>query len=131
MSRVTHFLSPLLESPGRWELTIERTGDILVQRVELARDSLARKRGLLGRERLDEGDGLIIAPSQGVHTFGMRFPIDIVAVARDGRVVKVRSRVPARRLVMAWSAFAIIEMAEGTIERRALVAGDRVRLRPA
>ena len=92
----------------------------------MAGDSQSRRRGLLGRDRLEPGTALVIAPSQGVHTFGMRFDIDIVAVTRDGTVVKIRSRVPPRRIVVALKAFAIIEFAAGTVGDGPLMVGDRV-----
>jgi len=58
----------------------------------------------------------------------MRFPIDILFVARDGRVVKVRHAVPRRRLAAAWGAFAVVELAAGALEASATVAGDIVTL---
>jgi hypothetical protein len=93
-----HFLSSAKN--GWCSLAIERTGATFVSDVEIARDSASRRRGLLGRESMGPGQAFVIAPSQGVHTFGMRFAIDIIAVARDGRVIKVRSRVSPRRVVL-------------------------------
>jgi len=92
----------------------------------MAGDSTTRRKGLLGRDALDRDVGFVIAPTQGVHTFGMRFPIDIVGVARDGRVVKVRGEVPPRRLVFALRAFAILELAAGVARRAAIAVGDRL-----
>lgn len=112
--------------PAGYRLIIERTAHTLVDRLELADDSASRRKGLLGRDALDPALAFVIAPSQGVHTFGMRFPIDIVGVARDGRVVKIRSRVPPRRLVFAWTAFAILELAAGVAQNAGLQVGDRL-----
>ncbi len=126
MRRGTHFLAPFFEARKRCGLKVSRTGVWLADELEAALDSSSRKKGLLGRDALPPACGLVIAPSQGVHTFGMRFPIDIVAVGRDGRVVKWRSDVPARRIVMAWSAFAIVELAAGTVERVGLQRGDQL-----
>jgi uncharacterized protein len=120
----SHFLTDALKRSQPFGLRIERNQRWLVRSVETAANSATRKRGLLGRESLDEGTGLVIAPCQGVHTFGMRFPIDIVGVSRDGRVVKVRERVPARRLVFALKAFAILELAAGGVGRSELAEGD-------
>src|SRR5688500_2252688 len=122
-----HFLSAAIGNSERYALTIARTGAPLAERIEIARDSESRRRGLLGRDGLDRGSAFVIAPCQGVHTFGMRFPIDIVAVARDGKVVKIRRNVQPRRIVIAWSAFAIIELASGSVDRSQLVIGDRLR----
>jgi uncharacterized membrane protein (UPF0127 family) len=121
-----HFLGSVLDTPGPWGLRIERTGAWLVQTLELAADSETRRKGLLGRDQLAPGVGFVIAPSQGVHTFGMRFPIDIVGVTRDGRVVKVRSDVPRSRLVFALRAFAILELASGVAARAGLAVDDRL-----
>jgi uncharacterized membrane protein (UPF0127 family) len=51
-------------------------------------------------------------------------------VARDGRVVKIRPRVPPQRLVFAWRAFAILELAAGVVEKAGLVVGDRLIVTP-
>jgi uncharacterized membrane protein (UPF0127 family) len=122
-------MSPLMDvlgAAGGCGLQIERTGQWLVTNLELALDSSARTRGLLGRDGLPRGHGLVIAPSQGVHTFGMRFPIDIVFVRRDGRVVRCRPAVPPRRLALWLTAFAVIELAAGETARIGLQVGDRL-----
>lgn len=124
-----HFLTPLLDARGPMGLQVERTGEWLVRQLEDAFDSSARKRGLLGRDGLADGSGLVIAPCQGVHTFGMRFPLDIVCIARDGTVVKVREAVQPKRIVIAWRAFAILELSAGMARRVSLVHGDRVIVR--
>ena len=92
--------------------------------MEGAFESASRKRGLLGRESLPPGHALIIAPSNLVHTFFMRFAIDIVFATRDGRVVKVRHSVPARRIVGALRGFAVIEMAAHELARSGTREGD-------
>jgi uncharacterized protein len=121
-----HFLSPFLDSRESFGLRIERTGANLVDVLETAFDSASRRRGLLGRNGLPVDRGLVIAPCQAVHTFAMRFPIDIVAVSRDGRVLKITASVPPRRIAIAWSAFAVIELAAGVCERIGLVVDDRL-----
>ena len=103
-----------------------RNGLPLATTLEPAFDSTARKRGLLGRNSLPPQHALIIAPSNMVHTFFMRFPIDILIAARDGRVVKVRADVPARRIVGALRGFAVIEMAANELRRADVRAGDRL-----
>lgn len=127
MSR--HFLSPLLRATASCGLRIDRTGAWLAGEVARAFDSDSRRKGLLGSDALCAQRALVIAPTQGVHTFGMQYPLDIVAVARDGRVVKLRTHVPPRRLVFALRAFAFIELAAGAIERSGVREGDRVSVR--
>ena len=116
-------------SGGPFELFNERTGKAVATTLEAAFDSASRKRGLLGRESLPPGHALIIAPSNLVHTFFMRFAIDILVVARDGRVLKASRDVPARRLVGALRGFAVIEMAAHELDRSETVAGDRLAVR--
>lgn len=124
------FLSPALKKDaGDVALAIDRGADpppTLATVVELAADSAARKRGLLGRDGLAPGHALVIAPCNGVHTFAMRFAIDVIFAARDGRVVKIARAVPARRIAFAVGAFAAIEMAAGEAERAGLAVGDRL-----
>jgi uncharacterized membrane protein (UPF0127 family) len=56
----------------------------------------------------------------------MKFPIDILFVARDGRVLKVRRAVPAWRISGRLGAFCVIELAAGTADRCGIVPGDRI-----
>ena len=107
-------------------LRLERTGAWVILDLRLAGDSASRRRGLLGRASLADGEGLVIVPSQGIHTFGMQFAIDVLGVAHDGRVLKVRSAVPARRLVFCLRAFAMIELAAGAAARLDVQIGDRL-----
>jgi hypothetical protein len=125
-----HFLAGVLASDSAWGLRIERTGTWLATMPILAGSSASRRRGLLGRDAMAPGEALIIAPTQGVHTFGMRFRIDIVGVSRDGRVVSVRRAVPRRRIVFSWKAFAIIELPSGATDQAGVVEGDRISAEP-
>ena len=125
MSR-EHFLEPVLRASEGFCLRIERSGEPLASHAQLASNSATRKRGLLGRESLGQGHALVLAPCQGVHTFGMRFSLNIVGVARDGTVVVLRRDVPQRRIVLALRAFAIVELASGACDAAGLDRGDRL-----
>jgi len=126
------FLNPLLRA-GNVDHLLENatTGEVVARHLLTAFDSKERRQGLLGRESLPEGTAIIIAPSNAVHTFFMRFAIDIAFVARDGRVIKVRSSVQPWRLAAALRAFAVIELAAGTLERSRTAAGDTLICRAA
>jgi uncharacterized membrane protein (UPF0127 family) len=54
----------------------------------------------------------------------MRFPIDVVGLSREGRVVTCRAQVPRRRVVLALRAWAIVELPVGTIAKWQLQPGD-------
>lgn len=123
------FLSPLLREPARaWVLEDVASGRTLAARVEAAVDSASRRRGLLGRTGLAD-TALVIAPCNAVHTFFMRFPIDVLFVDRQGRVMRAARHVPAWRMAVAWRAFATIELAAGVSD--GIRVGDQVGLRPA
>ena len=122
---MTTFLRPLSREPSLpWVLTNARTGTVVARQLLAAFDSASRRKGLLGRRSLPEGQAMIIAPCKSVHTFFMQFPIDIVFVSKDGRVLKTRSAVPARRITASLRAHAVIEMPAGTLERTEIVPGD-------
>ena len=107
---MAHLFQPLLRSNARSHQLVNRTrGVLLATQVETAFDSRSRRRGLLGRQALPADTLLAIAPSNAVHTFGMRFPIDVLFVARDGRVVKRVVSMQARRIAAALRAFAVLE----------------------
>src|SRR5436305_8787848 len=86
---------------------------ILASHVELAINSESRRRGLLGRDRLDEGAALIIAPCSSIHTFFMRFAIDVIFADRDGLVLKTYADVGPRRIALRLGAFAVVELSAG------------------
>lgn len=124
MSR-PHFLQPLLErGEGSPVLRNTRSGLPVATRVETAFSSADRKKGLLGRDGLEPGQALVIAPTNLVHTFAMRFAIDIVFVSRDGRVLKVSRAVPPRRIAGSLRAFAVVELAANEAERSDTREGD-------
>lgn len=129
---MSSFLDPLLRS-GVTTHVLEntRTRVIVAERLLTAFDSESRRRGLLGRDGLPPGTALIIAPSNAVHTFFMRFPIDVAFVARDGRVIKVRAAVPPWRMTASLRGFIVIEFPAGTLERSGTIAGDHLICRAA
>ena len=121
----THFLEALLKRPGAPRtLRNTRSGLTVASELETAFSSEDRKRGLLGRDGLEPGRALVIAPTNLVHTFAMRFPIDILFVRRDGRVLKVSVAVPRKRIVGSLRGFAVVEMAAGEAARSDTRVGD-------
>jgi uncharacterized membrane protein (UPF0127 family) len=123
---MSHFLVPLLRSDDSCGLLVERSRVWVARHLEPAFESSARRRGLRGRRDLPDGHAIVIAPSQAVHTIGMRFPIDIIGVARDGQVVMLREHVRPWRVAVAWSAFAIVETRAGACGQADVRLGDRL-----
>ena len=126
------FLTPLLRgSAGSHLLENKRSGCVVADRLLTAFDSDARRKGLLGRDGLPQNCALLIAPCNAIHTFFMKFPIDVAFVARDGRVVKVRPTLLAWRIAFALRAYAVIELPAGTLASSDTVPGDVLSIRTA
>ena len=102
---------------------------MVVGRLLTAFDSKSRRTGLLRHQHLDPGTALIIAPCNSIHTFFMRFPIDVAFMAKDGRVLKVRKDLAPWRLAAAIRAHSVIEFAAGVLADRTVSAGDRLMVR--
>jgi hypothetical protein len=94
--------------------------------VEVADRGRKRRKGLLDREGLAAGEGMWIVPCESVHTFGMRFPIDLVYLDRKLHVKKVRSNVIPWRLSACLSAHSVVELVSGTIHKTQTRAGDQL-----
>ena len=103
---------------------------ILAENAEVARTSAARQKGLLGRTSLPEGGGLWIIPCESVHTFFMKFPIDLVYINRKNIVKKVRRNVGPWKLSACLSAHSIIELPVGAIDRSQTGPGDKIEFMP-
>jgi len=106
-------------------------GTVLATRLELAHTGGSRRKGLLGRDRLEPGGGLWITPCESVHTFFMRFAIDLVYLDRKLRVRKVRPGVAPWRLSACFFARSVLELPAGTISDSRTECGDTVEIKAA
>jgi uncharacterized membrane protein (UPF0127 family) len=86
-------------------------------------------RGLLGRDRLEPGEGLLLRPASSIHTFFMRFPIDAVWLDRDLRVVGVTHGVEPWRTAAQRGAKAVLELPAGEAGSLNLNPGEQLALR--
>ena len=125
------FLTPLLKgAPDGLVLRNQRTGLVVASQLLPAFDSDTRRTGLLKHTGLPDGAAMLIAPTNAIHTFFMKFAIDVAFVAKDGRVVKIRPSMSAWRIAAAWGGFAVIEMAAGSFEKAGSVVGDMLIVEP-
>ena len=104
------------------------SGAPVSERCEIAETPVSRMRGLLGRARLERGEALLIRPTWSVHTFFMRFPIDVVFVDRDLRVLGVAPNLRPWRAAARRRAHAVLELAAGECARRRVEPGVTLRL---
>ena len=97
--------------------------------VEIARSVRTRLRGWLGRREAPVGRGLWLMPCDAVHTFAMRFPVDLVFVDAAGRILRIDRRVPPWRVRLCIGAYSVVEFEAGIAEILGLAAGDELELR--
>lgn len=108
------------------------TDAVVARRVTVAKRRLERAVGLLTRDHLDAGDGLLIVPCRGVHTWFMRFTIDIIVLNAVGRVVDtVAGLRPWRVRFPREGSFSVLELPEGTLLASHTQIGHRILLEKA
>jgi uncharacterized membrane protein (UPF0127 family) len=116
------------EPQNRPQLSLLRvvtdSGKVVCERCEVPESSFGRARGLLGRDALGPGEGMLIDRAGSVHMFFMRFPIDIVFLARDRTVVGVRHRLAPWRIAGARHAVASLELPAGRAAEVGVEKGD-------
>jgi len=119
--------------PARVAVINLTRGTTLADAAEYARGPWRRCIGLLGRAALPIGEGLIFTPCMGLHTIGMRFPIDLVYIRREeshgqnGVVVRLRANLPPCRVALTYAELAV-ELPAGTIARTVTSVGDQIGL---
>lgn len=130
---VREFLSPPAKAGPQGPLQVVNLtrGTVLATRLEAAHTGPTRRKGLLGRDGLERGEGLWIAPCESVHTFFMRFPIDLVYLDRERRIKKARSAVGPWRMSACFSAHSILELPAGTIRETQTERGDALEIEAA
>ena len=99
-------------------------GPVVCERCEIPESGLGRMRGLLGRDGLEPGGGMLIDRAPSVHMFFMRFPIDVVFLDRDRKVVRVVERLRPWRIASARHAAAALELPVGAAAAAGVVGGD-------
>lgn len=93
---------------------------VLVSITETTRE---RMRGLLGRDGLPHGEALLLKHCRSIHTFGMRFAIDVLFLDRHQRIVAIHHDVPRRRMLLNLRAMQTLEMTAGVARQHELHVG--------
>jgi uncharacterized membrane protein (UPF0127 family) len=99
---------------------------ILGDRVGIADTSATRRTGLLKHSRLEPGEGLWIAPSEAVHTFGMKFSIDVLFLDKKRKVLKIRNDMVRSRMAICLRAHSVLELPSGTATAMQTAVGDQL-----
>lgn len=104
---------------------------LLGDQIRVADNALTGVVGLLGETGLRSGDGLLIKPSQGVHTWGMLFAIDVLVLDAENKVLAMRPQMrPFGVTRIYWAARAVLELPAGMIEKTKCALGDRIEFLP-
>src|SRR5579862_6170180 len=100
-------------------------GTLVGESIRVAETGLTRIVGLLGERELLPGDGLLIVPSQGVHTLGMLFAIDVLVLDDAWNVIAIRRNLrPFRMTRVFWKAAAVLELRSGALDSSRTLVGD-------
>ena len=100
---------------------------VVCEECLVAATPFTRMRGLLGRSSLPSGEGILLRPAASVHTFFMRFSIDVVFLDDELRVVAIAADLRPWRAVGKRGARVVVELPAGECERRGLEVGDQLR----
>lgn len=101
------------------------SGVVIADNVEIVRNVLAQVKGLIGRQRVDEGYAMVFPGCKQVHTFFMRFPIDVVFVNKENVVICIVNSLPRNRCTeFVFGSALAIEFPAGTVSKSGLRLGD-------
>lgn len=127
-------VQPVLQSAGdtataaveRLKVRNLTKGTIVADRADIADTSAKRRTGLLKHTGLAAGEGLWIVPCEGVHTFGMKFPIDVLFLDKKKKVLKVRGNMAKSSMALSLLAHSVLELPAGTAAETQTTKGDQL-----
>lgn len=101
---------------------------LLLSQVRVADNFWLRLRGLLGSDPLKQGEGLMLVGEKSIHTFFMRFPIDVAYVDKDRNIIRTQENmVPYRLGPLVFQSAYVLEMPVGTIKQTNTRVGDQLK----
>ena len=99
---------------------------LLGDAIQVADDGRSRRTGLLRYSKLDEGAGLWIVPCEAVHTFGMKFAIDVAFLSRKKQVLKLRRNMNVSRIAICLRAHSVLELPAGVLDQTGTAPGHEL-----
>ena len=101
----------------------------LATKVRKADSFLTRLIGLLKRTRLGPEEALWLIPSKGIHTIGMKFPIDVVFLNKKNLVIGIISEMgPYRISALRLRSYSVLELPKGTLKKSRTEVGDQLEI---
>lgn len=102
---------------------------VIATQVKVAKNFFTRTIGLLSRKFLSKEEGLVIKPCSSIHTFFMKFAIDVLFVNKKGQIIALYENVkPWRILPIHFTSSYVIELPAGTILDKNIDKGDIIRV---
>jgi uncharacterized membrane protein (UPF0127 family) len=98
----------------------------LADAADIADTSQKRRTGLLKHQSLEPGQGLWIVPCEAVHTFGMKFPIDVLYLSKQKKVLKIRDNMKRSRMSVCLRAHSVLELPAGYAAQTSTQVGDQL-----
>lgn len=108
-------------------INITREKEIAFNVTE-ATSFLKRMKGLLFMDSLARGEALLIKPCKGIHTFGMKFVIDVIFLDKDNNIIAMKKALRPNRFTPIYlRAVSALELPAGTIDNTSMSIGDRIK----
>ena len=100
-----------------------------ISAIKIADSPISKGLGLIGRKGFREYNGMLLKNANAIHTFFVRFPIDVVFLDRDFKVLKIVEKLsPFRFSPIVWKAKHILELPQNSIKSHSLKVGDKLAL---
>ena len=100
--------------------------ECIVAKVSKTSNFFERMRGLLGTSKLNTNEGLLISPCSSVHTFGMRYTIDLIFLDNNWTIVKTVKSLQPWRMAASKSAIMVLELASHMLDKKQLSVGQQL-----
>jgi len=106
---------------------INKSSDIIIgDKIELADTFYLRLKGLLGRTKLSEGEGILLVPCSAIHCIGMKFPIDVIFLDEDKKVIGLKENMASGSRGVKKDAKYVLEVEAGIIKEKQVKIGDEL-----
>ena len=104
---------------------------VVADNCHFANTVLKRMVGLLNRGQFGKGEGLLLDRCYGIHTFGMRFPIDVLFLDKDLHVIRAVKTLPPHRTCVVKKSVYVLEVPVGALDTSRTEEGDQIQIRTA
>ena len=109
-----------------YKIYTAKDGNLLIEKALVARTFFQRFLGLIPRKNIAGDEALIFYNAGSIHMFFMRFPIDVIFLDRENKIIKIVTNLKPWQLANCFSAKVTVEMSAGKAEQFCLAVGDKL-----